>query len=61
MDYAAREKFVGFMKTSKIGISYTERDGALRINLLNKVGVSAQSDPCSDGSANCGDVRLTEF
>lgn len=54
MDHANMDNFGGHMKISKISIAYTERENALRLSMLNKIGVSDKSNPCTDGTATCG-------
>ena len=43
------------MKTSKITLGYDPRENALRIGMLSKIGVSDESNPCTDGGSTCGD------
>ncbi|XP_017462050.1 PREDICTED: nidogen-1-like, partial [Rhagoletis zephyria] len=42
-------------KASKIVLDYFERDQALRTSVLTKIGVDAESNACTDGSASCGE------
>ncbi|XP_039956515.1 nidogen [Bactrocera tryoni] len=42
-------------KASKIVLDYFERDQALRTSVLTKIGVDAESNACTDGTANCGE------
>ncbi|XP_030387552.1 nidogen-1 [Scaptodrosophila lebanonensis] len=42
-------------KVSKIVLDYSERDQALRTSAVNKIGVDAESNACTDGSAQCGE------
>ncbi|XP_067632308.1 nidogen [Eurosta solidaginis] len=42
-------------KAMKIVLDYFERDQALRTSVLTKVGVNAESNACTDGSASCGE------
>lgn len=42
-------------KVSKIVLDYVERDQALRTSVLTKIGVDAESNPCTDGAASCGE------
>ena len=45
-------------KVSKITLSYEERENALRIGLLSKIGISDETNPCNDGSAVCGENTI---
>ncbi|XP_017069043.1 nidogen [Drosophila eugracilis] len=40
-------------KISKVALDYVDRDQALRIGAMSKVGVTAESNACNDGTANC--------
>ncbi|KAH8401667.1 hypothetical protein KR009_007215 [Drosophila setifemur] len=40
-------------KISKVALDYVERDQALRISAMSKVGVDAESNACNDGTAEC--------
>ncbi|XP_055916936.1 nidogen [Eupeodes corollae] len=42
-------------KVSKITLDYFPQDQALRTGLLAKIGADVGLNPCSDGSANCGE------
>uniref|UniRef100_W8B8M3 Nidogen-1 n=1 Tax=Ceratitis capitata TaxID=7213 RepID=W8B8M3_CERCA len=42
-------------KASKIVLDYFERDQALRTSVLTKIGVDAESNACTDGTAICGE------
>lgn len=42
-------------KVSKITLDYFPQDQALRTGLLAKIGVDVALNPCTDGSANCGE------
>ncbi|XP_002089929.3 nidogen [Drosophila yakuba] len=42
-------------KISKIDLDYVERDQALRIGAISKVGVTPESNACNDGTADCVD------
>lgn len=43
-----------YNKISKISSSYQSRESALRIGMLNKIVSNLESNPCSDGTAECG-------
>ncbi|CAD7078769.1 unnamed protein product [Hermetia illucens] len=45
-------------KLSKISLDYHDRESAIRIGMLNKIGVDPESNPCTDGTANCGDNTI---
>lgn len=47
-----------YNKITKISSTYTQRESALRIGLLNRIVLDIQSNPCTDGSANCGDNTI---
>ncbi|EDX06478.1 GD10735 [Drosophila simulans] len=40
-------------KISKVALDYVERDQALRIGAMSKVGVTPESNACNDGTADC--------
>jgi len=40
-------------KVSKVDLDYVERDEALRIGAMSKVGVTPESNACNDGTADC--------
>ncbi|KAH8309564.1 hypothetical protein KR059_011830 [Drosophila kikkawai] len=42
-------------KISKVTLDFVERDQALRISAVSKVGVTAESNACTDGTAECGE------
>ncbi|XP_017118518.1 nidogen [Drosophila elegans] len=42
-------------KTSKVALDYVDSDHALRISAMSKVGVTAESNACNDGTAECVD------
>lgn len=44
-----------YNKISKISSSYQNRESALRIGMLNKVVANLEANPCTDGTAECGD------
>lgn len=44
-----------YNKISKISSSYQSRESALRIGMLNKIVANLEANPCSDGTAQCGD------
>ncbi|XP_016969841.2 nidogen [Drosophila rhopaloa] len=45
-------------KISKVSLEYVDGDQALRIGALSKVGVTAESNACNDGSADCVDNSI---
>uniref|UniRef100_A0A1B0DDW6 Uncharacterized protein n=1 Tax=Phlebotomus papatasi TaxID=29031 RepID=A0A1B0DDW6_PHLPP len=45
-------------KISKVSVSYEPREQAIRISMLSKAGIDRTSNPCSDGSAICGENTL---
>ncbi|XP_017054240.1 nidogen [Drosophila ficusphila] len=40
-------------KISKVALDYVDRDQALRIGAMSKVGVTAETNSCNDGTAEC--------
>lgn len=44
-----------FNKISKISSSYQSRESALRLGMLNKMVANLEVNPCTDGTAQCGD------
>ncbi|XP_017839052.1 nidogen [Drosophila busckii] len=42
-------------KVSKIALDYSPTDEALRTSAVSKIGVDAESNACTDGSAQCGE------
>lgn len=45
-------------KVSKVALDYFEKDQALRTGILAKIGVDAESNQCTDGTASCGENTL---
>ncbi|KAH8272873.1 hypothetical protein KR018_006184 [Drosophila ironensis] len=45
-------------KISKVALDYVDRDQALRISAVSKVGVDAESNACTDGTADCPENSL---
>ncbi|KAG4067397.1 hypothetical protein HA402_011951, partial [Bradysia odoriphaga] len=43
-----------YNKVSKISSSYQSRESALRIGMLNKIVANLETNPCTDGTAQCG-------
>lgn len=43
-----------YNRVSKISSSYQSRESALRIGMLNKIVANLESNPCTDGTAQCG-------
>lgn len=46
------------MKTSKINLAYHSNEGAVRISTLSKIGVTDKTNPCIEGTANCGENTI---
>lgn len=44
-----------FSKVSKITAQYQEIENALRIGMINKIVKDTPVNPCTDGTANCGE------
>lgn len=47
-----------YNKISKISSSYQNRESALRIGMLNKIVANLEANPCTDGTAQCGDNTI---
>lgn len=47
-----------YNKISKISSSYQSRESALRLGMLNKIVANLESNPCTDGTAQCGDNTI---
>ncbi|XP_059616809.1 nidogen [Phlebotomus argentipes] len=45
-------------KITKVSASYEPREQAIRISMLSKAGIDRSSNPCTDGSAICGENSL---
>ncbi|KAH8299746.1 hypothetical protein KR044_005465 [Drosophila immigrans] len=45
-------------KVSKITLDYSDRDQAVRTSALTKIGVDAESNACTDGSAQCAENAI---
>ncbi|KAL7736227.1 hypothetical protein ACLKA6_002906 [Drosophila palustris] len=45
-------------KVSKITLDYSDRDQAVRTSALSKIGVDAESNSCTDGSAQCAENAI---
>lgn len=43
------------MKTSKIQLTYYSQENAVRITTVNKIGITDVTNPCTEGTANCGE------
>lgn len=47
-----------YNRVSKITSSYQSRENALRIGMLNKVVDNLEANPCTDGTAECGENTI---
>ncbi|GAB0089199.1 Nidogen [Sergentomyia squamirostris] len=45
-------------KVTKVTVSYEPREQAIRISMLSRAGLDTASNPCSDGTAICGQNTL---
>jgi nidogen (entactin) len=46
------------LKTSKISIGYYAQESAVRISTISKIGVTDTTNPCIEGTANCGENTI---
>lgn len=47
-----------YSKISKISVVYQDQESAIRINMMNKLINNVEVNPCTDGSANCGENTI---
>lgn len=45
----------GRLKTSKIQLGYYSQENAVRVSTVTKIGVTDRTNPCLEGTANCGE------
>jgi hypothetical protein len=45
----------GRLKTSKIQLGFYSQENAVRISTISKIGLSDKTNPCIEGTANCGE------
>uniref|UniRef100_A0A1B0GHS0 Putative nidogen n=1 Tax=Lutzomyia longipalpis TaxID=7200 RepID=A0A1B0GHS0_LUTLO len=45
-------------KISKVSVSYEPREQAIRISMLSRAGIDQSVNPCTDGTAKCGENTL---
>ncbi|KAL7032364.1 hypothetical protein ACKWTF_007298 [Chironomus riparius] len=46
------------LKSSKVSLGYFSQENAVRISSINKIGLDERSNPCTEGTANCGDNTI---
>jgi len=46
------------LKSSKITLGYFSQENAVRISSINKIGLDERSNPCTEGTANCGENTI---
>jgi hypothetical protein len=51
-------KINGRLKTSKVSIGYYSQENAVRISTISKIGVTDKTNPCIEGTANCGENTI---
>lgn len=47
-----------YSKISKISVVYQDRETAIRINMMNKLISNVEINPCTDGTAACGENMI---
>lgn len=45
----------GNLKTSKVNLGFYSQENAVRISTVSKIGITSASNPCMEGTANCGE------
>lgn len=41
-----------------MSLGYYSQENAVRISSINKIGLDERSNPCTEGTANCGDNTI---
>lgn len=56
MQQAQRDNNInGRLKTSKIQLGFYSQENAVRISTVSKIGLTDSTNPCIEGTANCGE------
>lgn len=46
------------LKTSRIQLGYYSQEDAVRLSSITKIGIDEKSNPCTEGTANCGENTI---
>lgn len=56
VEQAERDNHInGRLKTSKIQLGFYSQENAVRISTVSKIGLTDKTNPCIEGTANCGE------